>query len=568
MSVTSAAATPAAATPDAGTARTRIRDCVDVLCDGTGRVGALSYVVPDELEVSLGDAVEVPFGTRMLHGVVVGPGDPQKANRPVLGVWGRRANPVEMQLAARLAERHFSEFSAVAPRLAPRRGRGEPPLTDADLVLAPDPERDTYRREGAPVGCERIAIIRAPLVDPARLAALEAHRLATSTPGAQVLVLCPTVELVGEVCAQFSSGAQRLDKKARPGAWRGFAEGSVRVGVGTRSAALYSASELAGIVVVEEDHPGHVEATQPHWNARDVASTRTLALGIPYVCTAATPTAAGMGARVRVVRAGGIRDWPRMQLLDRRSFEPELRSFPPPLRAALRRAQRAGRTPLVLAQRHKATRRCQSCSEPRPCEECSSSLCPHPALTPCPRCGGVGAWMQGFDAERLTPLVGELGRVVSLAELVESRGAGCVILPEIDLALRTPALNPDALAAGIIVAAATAAGRGGSVLALTADPEQELLRECFEERDLLATARRCWDAARELGLPPFGRLVQITCGQEQPPRTTGWPGRVHGPRRVGREWEVLIRCEEEELELLAPLVSRLRRGGKVRCTVT
>ena len=53
------------------------------------------------------------------------------------------------------------------------------------------------------------------------------------TPGvvrdAQVLILCPTARAVTSVLAAFTSGAQRLDTRARAGAWKGFAAERIQV---------------------------------------------------------------------------------------------------------------------------------------------------------------------------------------------------------------------------------------------------------------------------------------------------------------------------------------------------
>lgn len=553
---------------------TALQGAVEVLPDGAGRLGLLTYKVPEGLPVRVGDAVDVPFGAQVRHGIVVGPSPtPQKATKEILAVLGRRADPRDVDLARRVATYHFAELSTVLGRLSPTNGRGADPLVADTVDLTETARIPVHGVAGAP----RRLLIRPPLVSGEALAAQEAARLARTTPTGQVLILCPTTRSVAAVTAAFSAGAARLDSRARAGAWAGMLAGTVRVGVGTRAAALYSVANLAGIVVVDEDHPGHLEASQPHTHARDIASARARALGVPLVLISANPTPAALGAGVVVGTAGTRSDWPRMRLIDRGTMDPVQRWAPPALRAAIVAENRAGRTPWVLAQRRTASRRCGRCGAPRPCPLCESSLCRHPAEA-CPRCADCAPpRMVGWDAARITDLIDGPSaqaagrrasvRVVTAAELANARDVGLVVLFDVDAALGMAELIPQASACSLVMAAAQAAGRDGTVIALTDDPSAAALADLFGPRDQVAVARRALAAAKAAGLPPFGRLVTVRCGQEAPPKVQGWPGRVSGPAKVGADWEVLVRIEAERLLELDKPLARLRRGGKVRVTV-
>lgn len=543
-----------------------VKGVANILCDGTGRLGALSYCVPDDMVVRLGDAVHVPFGTREVHGVVLGEGDPKKATRDVIRVYGKRVSSAEIMLAQEISRRHFCDIVQVATRLSPRSGRGHDPLQAGELVLAPS-ETPIYYPRTADSRTRRY-LLRAPLVDPVRLAAEEAYRLASVSDTAQVLVLCPTVEILEGVLAHLPSGAARLDTKAAPGAWRGLCDGGVKVAVGTRAAAMYSAADLAGVVVVEEDHPGHLEATQPYTHARDVASGRTLAMGVPLVVIGANPTPSALGAKLKVISVGTKSDWPRFRLVERQDFRPTERLVPPPLAAALERARKEGVTPLVLAERSKATRRCVRCGAERLCAECTSSLCRHQETLPCARCKTVDVRMSGWDTKRLGSLLGRHVKPLQLKALSGATDAGLVVLFDIDPALNAPGLSPESVAAHLLIVAAQAAGRGGQVVVMTSQSDHPLLQDLCVRRDQLTMAKRSWETAQQSGLPPFGRLVTVRTGQERSPRTTTWPGTIYGPRRVGSEWEVLVQVSDADLPRLGAPLERLRRGGKVRITVS
>ena len=542
-----------------------IRGCVNVLPDKSGRLGVLSYTVPDELEVRVGDAVKVGFGKREVHGLVVGPGDPIKATRPVMEVFGVRCDPSDVSLALTVAKYHFSDVPNVLSRLSPSTGRGAEPLPAEepavkDLRLLPRVHRDVATTR-------RTLLVRAPGVDPAALAAQQAMSLTKHFTG-QVLVLCPTTEMVSRVAAMFAAGAARLDSQAPRGAWKGFCEGTIRIGIGSRSAALYAAAQLCAIIVVEEDHPGHTEQTQPHTNARDLASARTRALRIPLRLIAAAPTPQAYGAVTDVYPVGLRSDWPKMLLLDRASIDPVSRLAPPRVKSLIANAQKEGLEPVVVASASSAVRRCIRCAAVRPCLDCESSLCRHTATDACPQCGTTdGVRMRGWDRERVSSVFNDSVKVVTIAELPAVREAGVVVLFDVDALLAAPDLLPGRFATAMIVAAASAASPGGTVVAMTDMPDDPVLTDLFGAKDTVKVTKRLYALSRNAGLPPFGRLVTIRVTRVNAPRIAGWPGRIHGPKKVGQEWEILVRVSNDEMDKLAPHLGKLRRGGKCRIRV-
>src|SRR5690606_19827531 len=128
---------------------------------------------------------------------------------------------------------------------------------------------------------------------------------------------------------------------------------------------------------------------------------------------------------------------------------------------------------------------------------------------------------------RLDALFQGRARVVTLAELSAVRDAGMVVLFDLDILTGVPDLIPGRHAAGVIAAAAEAAGVDGTVVGLTDNPQDPLLDTLFGSRDMIKVARRAYVHARAAGLPPFGRLVTINVQRVRAPRTTGWPGRIH-----------------------------------------
>lgn len=539
---------------------------VEVLVDRSGRVGVLSYLVPEQMVLRPGDAVLVPFGAQQRHGLVVAQSDSStdSATRQVRARLGRRCGPRELAVAEALAQRHFVPFSQVAARITPSRHVDAPPLDAGELVLAADPVKVAPRDPGR----HRWLLLRAPLTDPYALAAQEADRIHQHTQ-AQVLVLCPTVAAVSAVLAHLPSGAARLDARAPQGAWSGFVSGTVVVGVGTRSAALYAPKRLGGVVVVDEEHDGHVESSQPYIHAREVAAARASASRCQLVLISAVPTPQALGANVKVAAAGGRDQWPAVQLIDRGQLPPSQRLVPPQLRTQLDRALSDGQQPLVLAERRQTTLRCARCRTLWPCEQdgCQPALCRHLPAGSCPRCSSRTRIPVGFDAQRLQLLLPG-ARPVTLAELSRTRDAGLVVVFDISAASRAPEWVPGTRSAAVIATAAQAAGSGGRLIVCSWDrPAVPVLQLC-RSRDQQSVAKDMWAHVKQQQLPPFGMLVTITCRRSRPPRVEGWPGRVYGPRRTpAGEWELVVQLAAEQVDQLHQHVARLRRGGKVRLRV-
>ena len=545
-----------------------VRGVADVLCDEVGRLGSLSYLVPDDLDVRIGDAVEVPFGKRTARGLVLGTGDGVKATREITKVFGPRADEREIALARDVARWNFAAFTAVAPRLAPRSKRGNPPLRAGRVVLAKGEGFDDLGRLVEYSEKRRRLYACAPLVNQHRLAALDAAELSKD---GQVLILCPTKTDVTKVLSQFSSGAARMDvspKTGAPSAWRSFLDGTLKVAVATRTSALWAAPHLVGIIVVDESHPGHVEAVMPHTNARDIASLRSERIGAKLILLSANPSALALGSKAKVLPVGLERHWPVTELVVRPNYAKNRADAPAEVRAALRECRNAGGTPVVVAPSSQSVRICTKCRKSRTCSECGSHSCVHLRGSSCTRCGEKDTRLLGWDVARVSGAVGTPARVIGANELHDLRDVHTVVLYDVDPYIEAPGLIPERMASSVIVSACRAAGVGGRVVVVTSDPGSNVIDDLVVRHDLVRSAKRTWIAAREAKLPPFGRLVTLRVASAHAPRVAGWPGTTWGPRKVGDEYEVLVRCENSELEELGKAIDKLRRRAKVRLSVS
>lgn len=540
---------------------------VEVLVDGAGRTGILSYLPQiDGTTHRAGDEVEVPYGTGARRGTVLGTANDPRATRHITATTGRRSNLAAVRTAEQLAEKHLSETARVAKRLYPRKGREDAPAEAGPVSLVeagetiPVQDRDTRRR--------RWLLLRTPGTDPTRLAAEEAIRIHEET-GGQVLILCPTTATVTATLAHFAQGAVRVDARASSGAWTGLVAGTAHVAVGSRTSALYHAKKLAGIIVLDTEHPGHVESTQPRTHAREVASLRATNARCALTLISANPTPADMGSSVKIVRAGHPSSWPKTALIDRGQLPPAERLLPPKVRGEIRRAKKEGERVRVLAERRTATLRCRQCRRLWPCEEdgCSPSSCRHKPAGACVACGSRTRIPVGFDKERLAALLPD-AEPVHLSELASGPKGGLVVVFDITPATRAAEWLPGTLAAQTIVTAAQAAGPEGTLLVCTWDRPDQVVQALCRKKDQMQVARHLWDTARAEGLPPYGRFVTVKCARKTPPNTAGWPGRVYGPRKLpAGEWELIVVCRDEDMPKLEVAVTRLRRNSKVQVQV-
>lgn len=537
------------------TAEAPVRGAADIVVDSAGFLGALSYLVPDTLTVRPGDAVQVGFGrggTR--NGIVLGPAaNPGKAAKPVLAVHGRRADPRDVALARIVAAGHGVDIAAAAARLSPGKGRGADPI-DAGEVRCTSPVTP------APRTSARRILLCPPSTAPTAAAAAEAARMADA---GQVLVLCPTAADVAAVMSWLPSGAVRLDADAPRGAWRGFCDGTATIGVGTRSAAMYSAADLAGVIVVRPEHPGMVERARPRTHARDIASARTRARALPLTLVTARPGPADLAAcSGHVDRLSG--EWPTMTVADRSSADPATSGVPVQMRAAVAAARRAGRPIIVVAGRTTHIRRCRTCFSPSPdCPTCTAASCRHPRT--CPRCAKTAIPTAGWTPERLRTTLGEDITVVTAAGLPDAgrHGPATVIVFDADALWHRGGWTPDVDAAGTIVEAAQAAGVGGDVVIGTWNPAHPPLRDLVSRHDPAAVARRAAAAARELGLPPYGRRITVHTRRKTRPDTSAWPGTVIGPVPDGDgAWTITVLCSSEQLTAAAAAVAAFTRRNR------
>ena len=398
--------------------------------------------------------------------------------------------------------------------------------------------------------------------------------------------------------------------------WRRIARGDVAIVVGARSAVFAPLPRL-GVVVVDEEHDASFKQEDGiRYNGRDVAVMRAKLAGCPAVLGSATPAVEtfhnGQTGRYRMLTLPErveARPLPAVDIVDLRRAPSvgKLVLVSPRLAAALQANLAAHGQSLIFLNRRGFANflQCLQCGEALMCPNCSVTLtlhrrvralrCHHcdytiPPPAACPDCGGLSLSAWGAGTEQVEAALRQMlpgariGRMdrdttsrkgsqreifaawerreydVLIGTQMITKGHDVPGVTLVGVLLADASLNfPDFRAAErtfqLITQVAGRAGRGarpGRVIVQTLQPEHLSLR-CAAQHDYRTFVEHELAARRELGYPPFARLVQIRCEGENPQAT----------ERVVRAVATQITyAAEKGVELLGPTpapIERLRR---------
>ncbi|MDW8361976.1 MAG: primosomal protein N' [Myxococcales bacterium] len=382
---------------------------------------------------------------------------------------------------------------------------------------------------------------------------------------------------LGDSIAVLHSG---LGDRARHDAWRALRTGRVRLAIGARSALFAPVADLALLVVDEEHDPSYKQEEGFRYHARDMALLRARRCGAVAVLGSATPSVesfalarAGELRLLELPRRAAGRPQPRGVGGDLRSHRCGPSGHPllsGPLHRAIEDALGAGEQVVLFLNRRgfSPSLRCAECGRSLECPACSVALTEHdrgrtlrchycdhvrPVPERCPGCGGVSLERIGLGTERLEEDVARIfapARVARLDRDVASGAAAEVVLErmrrgEIDVLVGTQMVTkghdlPGVTVVGALLAdqslafpdfrsqertfallaqVAGRAGRGarpGRVFVQTWQPDEPAIA-CAAAHDYVGFCRGELERRRQLGYPPFGRLVAIRLdgGDEQ-----------------------------------------------------
>ena len=362
------------------------------------------------------------------------------------------------------------------------------------------------------------------------------------------------------------SSGERLDQ------WQRIMAGRARIVIGARSAVFAPLADPGLIIVDEEHEPAYKQDDGLRYSGRDLAVLRGSMVGCPVVLGSATPSVTSFhharNGKYRLLtmasRVQG-RALPEVEIVDlarQKRSRPDL-FFSDRLIAALRETMERREQSLLFVNRRgfSSFMLCRDCGHIVQCSHCQVSLTMHrklnrlvchycgfslPPNLRCPGCGSDRVVGLGLGSERIEEEVRQLlphARVARLdSDTASGRKAYLAILRavrdrEVDILVGTQMIAkglhfPDITLVGVVWAdsglgmpdykasertfsllsqVTGRAGRGerpGRVIIQTHQPEHYAIRYA-RDHDYLQLYEREIALRRELGYPPFARLVNI-----------------------------------------------------------
>jgi primosomal protein N' (replication factor Y) len=355
----------------------------------------------------------------------------------------------------------------------------------------------------------------------------------------------------------------------RHDSWRKIRDGSCRIALGPRSAVFAPLRNL-GLIVVDEEHETSYKQNDPapRYHARDTAVMRGFLLGCPVLLGSATPSLesysnalAGKYTLLRLPeRVDGI-PMPTVLVCDSRETRKDNPYLTPVLGQKIEeRLARSEQTILLLNRRGYASfLQCGSCGAIETCPHCAISLTFHsqnrllkchycgfskPAQDACPACGGSRMKFRGMGTQRIeeeiraafpkarlvrmdldtTRRKGAHARIVSgfgkkesdillgtqmVAKGHDFPGVTLVGIVSADTGLYFPDFRSEERTFQLLTQAAGRAGRRaqtGEVVVQTTAPDHPVIL-FSQKHDYEGFYHWAVEQRRELGYPPFGRLV-------------------------------------------------------------
>ena len=402
----------------------------------------------------------------------------------------------------------------------------------------------------------------------------------------------------GQQISILHSGLTAAERREQ---WWRIRRGETPLVVGTRSA-VFAPLPAPGLIIVDEEHDGsYKQGGELRYHARQVAAWlsrrhgATLLLGSATPCLESFAMAQEKGGRYQLLSMPHrvySQTMPTVQLV--KGF-----GIPGLVLKALRETKERGEQSVVLLNRRGFSRYllCQECGWVPHCRDCSISLTFHsrsrslrchycgasrPAPAVCSECGGRELNLPGQGTERVEAdlstrfpelRVARLDRdtVGGRSDLFEevysafahgdldcllgtqmvSKGLDfpsvtLVVVLEADTGLHLPDFRAAERTFALLTQVAGRAGRGeapGSVLLVCQKPEHEMFADLVHHRWQVFMEREL-EVRRQLGYPPYRRMLRLLVSDEKPERVE------EDAQRLGRA--VLAANQGGRIEVLGP----------------
>lgn len=550
-----------------------------------------AYVVPDDMDVTVGSRVRIRVSGRRMKGFVTAVFDapPGRKLLPVDGLSGTIPGYDTVGLTTlRWAASHYvSPLSVILKRTVPPNvPRGVRPDSDPQRSSTPS---FTVIVSGAHQHASHITSI----VDTSLAA------------GDNVMIIVPTIAEVEQLAGDLAMHASGTIVTATSGtpardatsAWVRAATETHTVLIGTREIMLWPVRRLGRVIVVEDARRVMKSPATPTLGVREVIIHRAGAEGfdVTFLTPVASLETLRIGANVVVPKG---RNWPLVEVADRGEEPPSRSVLLERTRTAIVTNLKRGGTAFILVpmRGYAPAFRCTHCGEVRRCVTCGTAAtrkgncrrCDSP-LGGCATCGrvrfeplgaGIGS-VRDAVARSVGDAVGSREEnkpitVGSERDIIGHRAVDLAISIDIDGLAHAPNYRAaeDALRLHVRVAHLVHRGRGNRLLVQTAMPDQPILDALRSGKpdgflsDLLSARRRS-------GFPPYGELIALEIdttldAREEVAKSLDSVATVLGPASLGdrSRWLIQGRDLTEARIRLRRLVGSLRdRGARVRIDV-
>lgn len=358
-----------------------------------------------------------------------------------------------------------------------------------------------------------------------------------------------------------------LTPSQRLGEWQRVRGGEVDVAIGARSA-VFAPFKKLGLIVIDEEHEGSYKShSTPRYHARQVAMFRASREKAILLMGSATPSVEAW----HHMREGKLTSFslpdrvsggrpPRMEIVDMRRQKAPLSA---PLLEEMARTRAEGRQTILFLNRRGFSYffHCKSCGFQMTCRHCSVALTYHkergrmvchycgysePPISQCPECGSLDVGYSGFGTEGIEEELERAFPGISVRRLdtdsVRTRkglrqalsdfrdgktevligtqmvakglnfpGVKLVGIVNADTGFQLPDFRAAERTFSLLVQVSGRAGRtlpDGKVLIQTFQPDNPAIVLATQGRLADFYAREL-DIRRQLGFPPFARLVRI-----------------------------------------------------------
>jgi len=399
-----------------------------------------TYLLPDEVEATVGSRVIAPFGRRSLAGLVTAVGSTRPEGSFEIKEITRVTNAEPLfdkrllELARWVKRMYFCSLGEALAAMVPggRRETALPSFVEevsaasSDLSLSEEQERAL----AAVLDGEHRLYYLYGITGSGKTEVFLQAAERTIASGLGVIYLVPEISLThqlldsvrsrfeGKVAVLHSrlTGSQRLTE------WQRIRGGEAMLVIGARSA-VFAPFEKLGLVVIDEEHDGSYKSgAAPRYHARQIAMKRAADHDARVVMGSATPSVeawylmeSGRIKRLTLTKRLSGGDIPTLRSVD-------LNRDPGPLSRelieALKQTRDAGRQSILFLNRRGFAHffHCRSCGYTMQCKNCSVGMTYHKArnqltchycghksrpITQCPDCGSFDVGYSGFGTERI-----------------------------------------------------------------------------------------------------------------------------------------------------------------------